>query len=432
MSLRRNALLLVLAAALLAILGQWGEPRSAGAWRIPAALLLLGLAYEAWQAARARPTLSLLTAQRWLLGRPTSVRLQLQVARGRSAQLQLALTAPLEFTLERAVRTVVVPAGAAGALELSATARRLGRFVWPALPAQLGGALGLAWWSCTLRPECTVQVVPEVLAEAERVHGTGPQGAQSMLRLGSGAEVLQLREYRAGDAPRDIDWKASARLRRLMSRDYAEQQHLEIVLGIDVGRASALAAGASDRLTLYANIAARFAQRALWLDDAVGLLLYAERPLLALPPARGSAALLRLRAALSSVRVQEAQGNALLAGASIRSLLRQRGLVILLTDLDDGGAIAELSAAARLLIPKHLPFIAGVRSTEAAALAHALVEDEAGAWRALAAQEYLAAVERNVRALQSLGAAAVLAPAAVLEQAILQNYVQFRQRRRVA
>jgi uncharacterized protein (DUF58 family) len=395
-------------------------------------MLLLGLAYEAWQVARARPTLSLLTPQRWLLGRPTPVRLQLRVAHARSSQLELALTAPLEFTLERAVHTLTVPAMSAGELELSVTARRLGSFVWPVLPARLGGALALAWWSRSLQPACRVQVVPDVLAEAQRVHGLGLQGAQAMRRLGSGAEVLQLREYRAGDAPRDIDWKASARLRRLTSRDYAEQQHLEIVLGIDVGRASALAAGASDRLTLYANIAARFAQRALSLDDAVGLLLYAERPLLALAPARGTAALMRLRAALGALQVHDAEGNALLAAASIRALLRQRGLVILLTDLDDSGAVQELSAAARLLLPKHLPFIAGVRSTEAAALAHAAVDDEAGAWRALAAQEYLAGVERNVRALQALGAAAVLAPAAVLEQAILQNYMQFRQRRRVA
>lgn len=432
MSLRRNALLLVLATAVLAILGQWGEPGYATLWRIPAALLLLGLAYEAWQAARARPTLSLVTAECWLLGRPTAVQLQLRVAHGRSVQVELAMTAPLEFTLERKVHALVVPAGGAGELPLSVSARRLGRFAWPALPARLGGALGLAWWSRTLWPECHVQVVPDVLADAERVHGTRLAGAQAMLRVGSGAEVLQLREYRPGDAPRDIDWKASARLARLTSRDYAEQQHLEIVLGIDVGRASALAAGASDRLTLYANIAARFAQRALVLDDAVGLLLYAERPLLALAPARGTAALVQLRAALGNLRVHEADGNALLAAAGMRALLRQRGLVILLTDLDDSGAMQELSAAARLLLPKHLPFIAGVRSTEAAALAHATVEDDAGAWRALAAQEYLAAVERNVRALQALGAAAVLAPAAVLEQAILQNYVQFRQRRRVA
>ncbi len=168
------------------------------------------------------------------------------------------------------------------------------------------------------------------------------------------------------------------------------------------------------------------------LEDSVGLLLFAERPLLALAPAHGGSSLLRLRAALASLQVQPVDGNVLLAAASIRTLLRQRGLVVVLTDLDDAGAIAELSAATRLLLPKHLPFIAGVRSTEAAALARASVSDAAGAYRALAAQEYINDTERNVRALRALGAAAVLSAPQTLEQAVMHSYLEFRRRRRVA
>ncbi len=432
MSLRRNALLLVLATGLLAIVGQWGGESLARAWRLPAGLLLLGLAYEGWLASRARPRLIVRTAAQWFLGRPTPVRLQLQLAQRRDALIELALTAPLEFTMPRSVHTLPVPAGAVGQIELTASARRLGRFTWPPVPGRLAGVLGLAWWSVRLADDREVQVVPDALRDAERAPGSGALGSQALLRLGAGAEVLQLRDYRAGDAPRDIDWKASARLQRLTSRDYAEERHLEIVLAIDIGRASGLAAGATDRLALYANIAARLAQRALSLEDSVGLLLYAERPLVALAPARSPAALLRLRAALAAMRVQESEGNALLAAAAVRALLRQRSLVIVLTDLDDAGAIASLSTAARLLLPKHLPFIAGVRSTEAVALAQAPASDALGAYRALAAQEYVAGVDRNVRALQALGAAAVLAPAQTLEAAVLQSYQQFRQRRRVA
>ncbi|HWG76415.1 MAG TPA: DUF58 domain-containing protein [Steroidobacteraceae bacterium] len=432
MSLKRNALLLVLATGVLGILGQWADPRLAGLWRLPAALLLLGLAYEGWRSARAAPQLTVAAPAQWFLGRPTRVQLQLRQGLARDVLLELALTAPLQFTMQRAVRTLVVPAGGIGTLELSASARRLGEYAWPLVPARLSGVLGLAWWSVRLQDARRIRVVPDSLGENARAPGAAARGPQTMLRLGSGAEVLQLRDYRPADAPRDIDWKASARLRRLTSRDYAEEQHLEIVLAIDLGRASGLAAGPIDRLSLYANIAARFAQRALLLEDSVGLLLFAERPLLALAPARGTATLLRLRAALASMQVQPVDGNALLAAASIRSLLRQRGLIVLLTDLDDSGAIPELTAAARLLLPKHLPFIAGVRSTQAAAVAASPVTDEAGAYRALAAQEYINGVERNVRALRALGAAAVLSAPQTLEQAVMDSYLQFRQRRRVA
>ncbi|HEX4050905.1 MAG TPA: DUF58 domain-containing protein [Steroidobacteraceae bacterium] len=432
MSLRPRALLLVLAAGVLAILGQWGARELATLWRLPAALLLLGLAYEGWHSARAAPQLRVLAPAQWLLGRPTALSLELRTSWRRTALLELALTAPLEFTMQRAVHTLRVPGQRSAVLALSASARRLGRYSWPVMPARLAGVLGLAWWSVRLSAACQIQVVPDALREAEFAPGAAARGPQAMLRLGAGAEVLQLRDYRPNDAPRDIDWKASARLRRLTSRDYAEEQHLEIVLAIDIGRASGLAAGTTDRLALYANIAARFAQRALALEDSVGLLLFAERPLLALAPAHGTSSLLRLRAALASMQVQSVDGNVLLAAASIRTLLRQRGLVVVLTDLDDAGAIPELSAATRLLLPKHLPFIAGVRSTEAAVLARASVHDATDAYRALAAQEYLNGIERNVRALRALGAAAVLSAPQTLEQAVMQSYLEFRRRRRVA
>lgn len=432
MSLRRNALLLLLATGLLGIVGQWGESETlARLWRLPAGLLLLGLAYEGWCAARAGVRLQVITAARWFLGRATPLRLRLQSALPRALVVQLAPAAPLQITMDRSVRSLAVPANAAVELTLAGTARRLGWFEWPRLSARLGGVLGLAWWPLPLAPACRVQVVPDVLRDHERAPGAGRRGAQPAPRRGAGAEVLQLRDYRRGDAPRTIDWKASAKLGKLISRDFAEDQHLEVVLAIDAGRASGLAAGDTDRLALYANIAARFAQRAALLDDAVGLLLYAERPLAALAPARGAAAVVRLRACLAGARVHRGDANPVLAALHIRGLARQRSLVVLLTDLDDPAACAQLSAAARLLLPKHLPFVAGVASARAERLASAPAADALGAYRALAAQEYRTAVARNVRSLHALGAPALLARPEALEQAVLAAYLGFRRSRRV-
>ncbi len=428
MSLRRNALLLVLATGVLAILGLWSGGALARLWRIPAGLLLIGLAYEGWQASRTALTLEVQSAQRWFLGRATPLRLFLQHAQRRALALELAPAAPAQIAMDRAVRSVTVPPGV---LELSGTARRLGRFDWPVTFARVGGVLGLAWWSERLASACQVQVVPDVLHASERAAGTGLRGEQAALRLGAGAEILQLRDYRRGDPPRAVDWKASARRGRLISRDYSEDQHLQIVLAVDAGRASGLRAGDTDRLALYANVAARFAERAAALDDGVGLIVYAERPLVAVAPGRGTAAVARVRACLAAAHVHDGDGNPALAALQARALLQRRSLVIFLTDLDEPSALGELTAAARLLLPKHLPFIAGVESEGAQRLAYASAGDDLAVYRALAAQEYRASVTRHVQALRALGAAAVLARPRSLEEAVLNAYVRFRQRRKV-
>jgi uncharacterized protein (DUF58 family) len=432
MSLRQNALLLVLMAALIAIAGDWSSDfELARWWRAPLGLLLLGLAYEAAISHRAGLQLQVRAAAQWLLCRTTPLQFEVRTRTPRRAALELALEAPPEVAMARTVASIELPAEGAGVVALSGTPRRLGRFEWPAMRARLAGVLGLAWWNKSLPAAFPLEVVPDIVHEAERALDITAGGARAILRTGAGGEILQLRDYRLGDPPRAIDWKATARTRRLISRDFSEDQHLELIIALDVSRASGLAAAGSDRLALYVNIAARLAQRAALLDDRVGLLLYADAPLAALTSGRGSAAVMRFRALLAQARVQPTESNPALAVLRIRSLARQRSVVLLLTDLDDASMASALIGAARLLGPKHLPFIASVSNEGAQALSRRHAEDELGVYQAIAAQRYCAGLSRNVKALRALGAACVLAPANALDAAVLETYLSIRRRRRV-
>jgi uncharacterized protein (DUF58 family) len=432
LSLRQNALLLVLLAALIAIAGAWSDdPSLERWWRAPVGLLLLGLAYEAAMNRRAGLQLTMQGASRWLLCRSAPLRMEWRAALGRSVSAEIAVSAPDEFAMARTVESFEIAAAQAGVLSLNATPRRLGRFDWPRQETRLNGVLGLASWRRRIEAKFQVEVVPDIVHQDERALDATVGGARAAARVGAGGEILQLRDYRPGDAPRAIDWKASARAARLISRDFSEDQHLEIILALDVSRSSALAAGGSDRLALYVNIAARLAQRAAMLDDRVGLLLYADAPMAALAPGRGSAAVTRVRSLLSQARTQPVEANPALAAMRIRALARQRALVVMLTDLDDAGMASALIGAARLLRPKHLPFFASVASEEAQALSQRHAADELDVFQAIAAQRYCAGLSRNVDALRALGAACVLAPANALDAAVLDAYLEFRRRRRV-
>jgi uncharacterized protein (DUF58 family) len=432
LSLKQNALLLVLLAALIAVVGDWsGDATLERWWRAPIGLLLLGLAYEAAVTRRARPLLTVLAPTRWLLSRPTSLQLALQCPLARALTVELAVSGPADVALPREVGTLQLPPTSQAVLALSATARRLGTFDWPPLSARLSGVLGLAWWGMRLEPAFRLQVIPDLLSERQRALDATAGGARAAARAGAGGEILQLREYRAGDAPRAIDWKATARAGRLVARDFSEDQHLEIIIALDVSRTSGLAAADSDRLALYVNIASRLAQRAAQLDDRVGLLLYADTPLAALSPARGEPAVRRVRTLLGEAQVRLTESNPVLAAARIRSLTRQRSMVLMLTDLDDAAMAQPLLGAARLLAPKHLPFIASVSSDLAQSLAWRAAREDHEVFESIAAQRYCSGLSRNVNALRTAGAACVLAPAATLDRAVLDAYLEFRRRRRV-
>ncbi len=273
-------------------------------------------------------------------------------------------------------------------------------------------------------------MLPDLFRSEAEVKGVAASGAKAGPQAGAGAEVRRLRDFRAGDPPRVIDWKATARAGRLISRDFAQDDRLQIVIVVDAGRASALRAGALDRFGHYVNVAARLAQHAAVQDDLVGLVVYAERPLAALAPARGTQAVARLRAVLAAARVERTESNPLYAATRVRSLVRHRSLIVMLTDVDDATAASQLAQAARLLLPKHLPFIAGLSSAAVEWISLAPARHWLDPYRALAAQEYMTGLERKVRALNALGAPALVARPEQLENAVFAAYENFRRRHR--
>jgi len=431
LSLRGNALLLLVLTALIAIIGQWSQdPALSGLWRIPAALLLLGLAYESWIVSKSGLRAGFEPPERLYLGRDSAVGFVCSHGLQRRLSVELAPSAPDSFELDDGIARMRIAAGGTERAVRRVNPGRLGVFTWPAVRSRIAGPLRLAWWSKELACGQVVRVLPDLLRSAAEARGMAGSGAKTGPDVGAGAEVLRLREYRSGDPPRVIDWKATARASRLISREFAQDHRLQIVIVVDAGRSSALRSGALDRFGHYVNVAARLAQHAALQEDLVGLVVYADRPLAWLAPARGTPAVARVRALLAASAVERGESNPLHAATRVRSLVRHRSLVVMLTDVDDTTVAGQLAQAVRLLLPKHLPFVAGLSSDAAESMSRGPAQQWLDPYRTLAAQEYCIGLERKVRALNALGAPALVAKPQQLEHAVFAAYENIRRRRR--
>ncbi|HXY97589.1 MAG TPA: DUF58 domain-containing protein [Steroidobacteraceae bacterium] len=431
MHLARRAYLLVFLAAVLAIGAIWsGEAGLAGLWRIPLALLLVGLTIEVLCLRRVSLAVHLATAPRAFLGRVQPAALELANAAARPLTIEYAPAMPPGFEPLGAVRRLTAPAHGTARDPFTLTPVRLGPQRWPRLPARVLGPLRLGWWTRAFEPAEEVRVAPDTLRPALRPRGL-PGGTRTRRVAGAGAELHQLRAYAPGDPLSRIDWKASARSRTLITREFSEDQHLDILVAVDAGRFSRVGAGRLDRFGLYANIAARFAEIATRNDDRIGLVVYADRVLAACAPARGLAGMTRVRRSLEELAVQAAESDPTAAAIRIRALLKHRSLVVLLTDLDDASIAGQLTRAVRLLSPPHLTVVAGVRSTEIEALARREARAWEDPWIALAATEHEARAAAQRALLVRLGAPVVAAPAGDLEVAVFAEYEALRRSRRV-
>jgi uncharacterized protein (DUF58 family) len=430
--LAQRAYALILLTAVLAVAGIWSsQPGFAALWELPAALLLLGLAFESAMLRRTSIVAGIETAPRAFLGREQAATFTFRNDSARAITLEFAPLLPEGFDPLSDLRSVVAPPHGTGREPFNLLPIRLGTQSWQVLHARLLGALGLAWWSRDLDMSSQTLVLPDTL-RAGRVHPRGnPSGSRARRVAGAGAELHQLRGYRYGDPLARIDWKATARTRRLVTREFSEDQHLDILVAIDAGRLSRIRVGALDRFGLYANIAARFAEIAIPNDDRVGLVVFADRALVACAPDRGLRAVTRVRQALEGLGAQAAESDPMTAAVKIRRTLQRRALVILLTDLDDANVADPLARAVGLLCPPHLVVVAGVRSPEIAALAMSEAREWREPWVALAAREHEERVALHRLQLRRRGAPVIAASAELLEKSLLAQYEMLRRSRQV-
>jgi uncharacterized protein (DUF58 family) len=431
MHLATRGYLLVMLSAVLAVVGVWSdEAQLARLWTVPASALLLGLALEGTLVRQRRLQVRVSIAARAFLGRPLPACFEFINPSARSLELEYAPALPGGFEPLAQIRRLRVQGHARAAESLTVLPVRLGPQRWPQLPARLRGPFALAWWSMALEPRHECVIAPDALRGSVQLRAmTG--GARTRRIVGAGAELHQLRGYVRGDPLGRIDWKATARRRALVTREYTEDQHLDLLVAVDAGRLSRVRSGALDHFGVYSNLAARLAEVATHHDDRIGLVVYADRVLGSCAPERGMNGVVRVRRALERTPTRATESDPTGAAAHIRGLLRHRALVILLTDLDDANLAAQLARAVRLLAPPHLVMVAGVLSSEIAALAHGEAQAWADPWVALAAREHQVRSAAQRAVLQRLGVPVVAAAAQHLEPALFTRYEQLRRSRRI-
>ncbi len=178
-------------------------------------------------------------------------------------------------------------------------------------------------------------------------------------RRGEGLDFRQLREYREGDTPRQIDWKATARHRRVISREYQDERDQQIVLLVDCGRRMQAKDGDLSHFDQVLNAALLLSFVALRQGDAVGLQTMSgvDRWL---APKKSQAMINRLLEHTYNLEPTFATSDYYSAAVSLMTRLRKRALVVVLSNLRDEDD-STLTPALTLLQTRHLVLFASLK-----------------------------------------------------------------------
>ncbi|MCO8312357.1 DUF58 domain-containing protein [Pseudomonas mandelii] len=185
-------------------------------------------------------------------------------------------------------------------------------------------------------------------------------GIRQRQRRGQGLEFHQLREFRDGDSLRQIDWKATARHRTPIAREYQDERDQQIIFMLDCGRRMRSQDDELSHFDHALNACLLLSYVALRQGDAVGLSTFACDQPRYLAPVKGSN---QLNALLNSVYdLNSSQRTADYQAAASQLLARQkrRALVILFTNLRDEDD-AELLTAVKRLSARYRVLVASLR-----------------------------------------------------------------------
>lgn len=262
----------------------------------------------------------------------------------------------------------------------------------------------LRLWTRTFRmgPHSDIKVFPDfsqllghTLSATDRRAPTA--GAIRKRRRGEGTDFRQLREYRQGDSMRSIDWKATARLNRPISREYQEERDQQVVFLLDTGRRMQARDDTITHFDHALNAVLTLGFLAQKQGDAVGLMTFGGESRW-LAPFKGRTGLDRLLAGVYDLHPTEMAPDYIQAASGILNRLSKRAFVVIITNLRDEDD-AALRTACELMSTKHLVMCASLREKVMDRARSAPVENLRDALRYSATVHYLKQRKDAIRRL---------------------------------
>jgi uncharacterized protein (DUF58 family) len=304
---------------------------------------------------------------------------------------------------------VKIPGRRQAVLSYRLVPKRRGSYRFERIDALIASRLGF-WRRQSSWPLPTdVTVYPDIqqlaryamLARRDRLSTIGLRRSR---RLGTDKEFERLRDYIEGDDPRHVDWRATARRRKLTCRAFQLDQSQRIIFLIDCGRLMGGDTGDGlSPLDHAFNAMLLLAHVAFVRGDQVGLLAFSDRVRAFVAPAGGPRRINRLVHSVHNVFPEMVESRYDRAFIELEKRCRKRSLVVLMTNLFDELNAQLACEYLRNLKGRHLPLAVFLRDHDLFALADHAPEEGPGLYQGAAAASMLNWRERVLAGLRRGG-----------------------------
>lgn len=337
---------------------------------------------------------------------------------------------PTAWTLEGLPHASRIDPGTYKAITYRLRPNRRGDIQFGAAYVRIASVLGLWLTSHRLGEKSDVKVFPDfskllghTLTATDRRSPTA--GSIRKRRRGEGTDFRQLREYRQGDSQRSIDWKATSRLQKPISREYQEERDQQVVFLLDTGRRMLAQDDVTTHFDHALNAVLTLSFLAQKQGDAVGLMTFGGEQRW-ISPHKGRIGLDRLLTGVYDLYAQEVAPDYTLAASQLLNRLSKRAFVVLITNLRDEDDLA-MRTAVELLSTKHLVMCASLREKSLDSAVAAPTEQFADALRFSATTLYLQQRQDAIKRLGLRSTHLIDITPQYLSRALIDRYLDIKE-----
>ena len=402
------------------------------AWQLAFGVFGLALLADLLSARAVRPNLELerFVPRSLPIGRWRECIVRLHNRAPFAARCQVYDHHPAAVEMEGLPFSLVVPGNGFGQARYRMRPTERGDLVLAPAEARVSSAFGL--WQLTTRvgPTQVLRSYPDFAKVADYAlfaieNRLSNIGVLRRRRRGTGLEFHQLREYREGDAMRQIDWKATSRRGRLISREYEDERDQQIVFLIDCGRRMMARDATLSHFDEVLNAVLLLAYVALRQGDAAGLMTFADSEPRFVPPRKSRSTLNSFLNTLYDAQPTLRPPDYHAAAVELSRRLKRRSLVVVVSNLRDEDEETLLPALA-LLKRKHLVLFANLRESALDSVRETPVRTLDDALTYAAGAIYEREREGITRRVESAGAMLLDVPPKELAVRLVNRYLDLK------
>lgn len=321
---------------------------------------------------------------------------------------------------------------------------RRGDYTFGNLNLRWWGLLGLQIHQARFPATEAVKVYPNLLDirkyELQARKGMLQEiGLRQARMLGSGTEFERLREYQLDDEFRKIDWKATARRGKPVTREFETEKSQTVMCLLDAGRlmrapvndAANQSGHALAKIDYAVNAVLMLSYVAGLRGDRVGLLTFADEVTGYLAPRGGRGQFHKMLAMLYAVESQTVESDFVRAFAYLGAKHKKRSLVVIFSDIATGMAADTLVNQIAPMSPRHLPLLVAISDPTVVQLARQLPRDSVAVYERAVAEQLVDERALVLEKLRQRGVLTLDVPANQLTVAVVNKYLELKARGRI-